>query len=156
MGHGLVRARSTTGLRLSDRQGRSLRMIADLFLNSTGRIGRVRFLVGAGVLLAVWAAFDILVPGPTRGWALWIVAPALLYAGACVLSQRLHDRGRSGWWCWPILLAFALAWPWPEAWSGWAAAGVLLVAAVDLFLLPGQARFNRHGAPPGAAGRHVP
>lgn len=125
----------------------------DLFLNSTGRIGRASFLIGATALILLWAAFECWTPLSWRGWAVWIVAPALLYAGACVLSQRLHDRGRSGWWCWPILLAFALVWPRPETWIGWAAAGVLIVAAVNLALLPGAKDFNRHGAPPG---RHVP
>lgn len=125
----------------------------DLFLNSTGRIGRAPFLIGATALILLWTAFERWTPLPWWGWTVWIVAAALLYAGACVLSQRLHDRGRSGWWCWPILLAFALAWPQPETWIGWAAAGVLIVGAVDLALLPGAKDFNRFGALPG---RHVP
>jgi uncharacterized membrane protein YhaH (DUF805 family) len=65
-----------------------------------------------------------------------------------VLSQRLHDRGRSGWWSAPVLLAFALAWPWPLGPLGWLSAAVLAWAAVDLAALPGQTAPNRYGAPP--------
>ena len=121
---------------------------ADLFLTSSGRIGRIAFIVGAGVLLALWAAFDLLAPLMVRDMVGWLVAAALLYGGACLLSQRLHDRGRSGWWSGPILLAFAMAWPRPAAPFDWIALALLLVVAVDLGLLPGQKIFNRYGAPP--------
>ncbi len=80
--------------------------------------------------------------------AVWLVAAALLYSAACLLSQRLHDRGRSGWWSGPILLAFAMAWPRPQAPFDWIALGLLVLVAVDLILLPGQKAFNRYGAPP--------
>lgn len=123
-------------------------LISDLFLTSSGRIGRVGFIAGAGALLALWAAFDLLAPLALQDMAGWVVAALLLYCGACVLSQRLHDRGRSGWWSGPILLAVALAWPRPQAPLDWAAAAVLIVVAFDLALLPGQKAFNRYGAPP--------
>ena len=121
--------------------------IADLFLTSSGRIGRIAFLVGASVVLGVWAAFDLLAPLAARDMAGWLIAAALLYCGACLLSQRLHDRGRSGWWSGPILLAFAMAWPRPQAPFDWIALGLLVLVAVDLILLPGQTAFNRYGAP---------
>lgn len=121
--------------------------IADLFLTSSGRIGRIAFLVGAGLVLGVWAAFDLLAPLAARDMAGWLVAAALLYSAACLLSQRLHDRGRSGWWSGPILLAFAMAWPQPQAPFDWIALGLLVLVAVDLILLPGQKAFNRYGAP---------
>ncbi|MNN99376.1 hypothetical protein D3C81_2190010 [compost metagenome] len=82
-----------------------------------------------------------------RDIAGWLVAAALLYSAACLLSQRLHDRGRSGWWSGPILLAFAMAWPRPQAPFDWIALGLLVLVAVDLILLPGQKAFNRYGAP---------
>lgn len=120
---------------------------SDLFLTSSGRIGRIGFIMGAGLVLALWAAFDLLAPLRARDLVGWIVAAALLYSAACILSQRLHDRGRSGWWSGPILLAFAMTWPRPQAPFDWVALGLLLVVAVDLALLPGQKVFNRYGAP---------
>ena len=122
--------------------------LADLFLNSTGRIGRIRFSAGAVCLVGAWIAVDVFLRTP--GWLHALIAAALLYSGFCVLSQRLHDRGRSGWWSGPILLAFALAWPQPMTLLGWIAAAGLAFVAVDLAILPGQKAFNRYGAAPGA------
>lgn len=118
--------------------------LADLFLNSTGRIGRIRFLAGAACLIGVWVAVDIFLRTP--GWINALIAAALLYGGFCILSQRLHDRGRSGWWSGPILLAFALAWPQPLTLLGWVATAALVLIAFDLAVLPGQKAFNRYGA----------
>ncbi|MGR6533985.1 DUF805 domain-containing protein [Brevundimonas sp. RM1] len=118
--------------------------LADLFLNSTGRIGRIRFLAGATCLIGVWVAVDIFLRTP--GWINALIAAALLYGGFCILSQRLHDRGRSGWWSGPILLAFALAWPQPLTFLGWVATAALVLIAFDLAVLPGQKAFNRYGA----------
>lgn len=126
--------------------------LVDLFLNSTGRVGRFRFVLGAACLIGAWAVTDLLLPIP--GWLHALVAAALTYCGFCVLSQRLHDRGRSGWWSGLILAAFALAWP-PlltplslTPLSGVATAALALVA-FDLAVLPGQKAFNRYGAAPG-------
>lgn len=118
--------------------------LADLFLNSTGRIGRVRFVAGAACLIGVWVAANALLRTP--GWINALIAAALLYSGFCILSQRLHDRGRSGWWSGPILLAFALAWPQPLTLLGWVATAALVLIAFDLAVLPGQKAFNRYGA----------
>lgn len=122
--------------------------LADLLLNSTGRIGRIRFSAGAVCLVGAWIAVDVFLRTP--GWLHALIAAALLYSGFCVLSQRLHDRGRSGWWSGPILLAFALAWPQPMTLLGWIAVAGLAFVAVDLAILPGQKAFNRYGAAPGA------
>jgi uncharacterized membrane protein YhaH (DUF805 family) len=121
---------------------------SDLFLTSSGRAGRIAFTLASSLLFALWAAFDLLAPLKARDLAGWLVAAALLYCGACVLSQRLHDRGRSGWWSGPILLMVAMAWPNLQAPLDWVAAVVLVFVAVDLALLPGQKAFNRYGAPP--------
>jgi uncharacterized membrane protein YhaH (DUF805 family) len=121
--------------------------LTDLFLTSSGRSGRAAFVLEGGVLLALWATFDVLAPLRARDLVGWIVAAALLYSSACILSQRLHDRGRSGWWSGLILLAFAMAWPRPQAPLDWLAAVALILVVVDLALLPGQKAFNRYGAP---------
>lgn len=121
---------------------------SDLFLTSSGRIARIGFVVAGGVLLALWTAFEAYAPPTVRDGVGWIIATALLYSAACLLSQRLHDRGRSGWWSGPILLAFLMAWPHPQAPLDWVAAVVLVLVVVDLALLPGQKAFNRYGAPP--------
>ncbi|GAA0778361.1 DUF805 domain-containing protein [Brevundimonas olei] len=125
--------------------------LVDLFLNSTGRVGRFRFVLGAACLIGAWAVTDLLLPIP--GWLHALVAAALVYCGFCVLSQRLHDRGRSGWWSGLILAAFALAWPLLltplslAPLSGVATAALALIA-FDLAVLPGQKAFNRYGAAP--------
>lgn len=120
---------------------------SDLFLTSSGRIGRAGFIAGAVVVLALWAAFDLLAPLKVRDLIGWIVAAVLLYSAACLLSQRLHDHGWSGWWGGLILLAFAMSWPRPQAPFDWVALALLVVVAADLALLAGQKTFNRYGAP---------
>ena len=122
--------------------------LTDLFLTSTGRVGRGPFLAGVAVLVGLWSAVDLSLALP--GWLHVLVAAGLIYCGFCVLSQRLHDRGRSGWWSGPILLAFALAWPQPLTLLDWVATAALALVAFDLAILPGQKAFNRYGAAPGA------
>lgn len=124
-----------------------MNFLADLLLNSTGRIGRRSFVLGGSALLLAGFAVERLTVLPA--WIDGAVAAALLYVGACLLSQRLHDRGRSGWWSGPILLALILAWPRPHGLLDWVATAALVLAVIDLALLPGQARFNRYGAAPG-------
>ncbi|MBD7940855.1 DUF805 domain-containing protein [Brevundimonas guildfordensis] len=124
--------------------------LTDLFLTSTGRVGRARFIAATAVLLSLWAVVDLRLGLALPAWLHALIAAAFLYGGLCVLSQRLHDRGRSGWWSGPILLIFALAWPQPTALLDWVATAGLALAAVDLAILPGQKAFNRYGAAPGA------
>lgn len=118
--------------------------LADLFLNSYGAHRSNSILAGASCLIGYRVAVDIFLRTP--GWLHALVAAALLYGGFCILSQRLHDRGRSGWWSGPILLAFALAWPQPLTLLGWVATAALVLIAFDLAVLPGQKAFNRYGA----------
>lgn len=130
--------------------------LTDLFLTSSGRIGRIAFVLGGGVVLALWAGFDLIAPLKARDLIGWLVAAALLYSGACLLSQRLHDRGRSGWWSGLILLAFAMVWPRPQAPLDWVALALLILVVADLALLPGQMAFNRYGASPKGSPKRTP
>jgi uncharacterized membrane protein YhaH (DUF805 family) len=118
-----------------------------LFFSSTGRLGRGPFLVAVAVLLAIFAVYEAAVSGLAHGLTAWAVHAVLLFAAACVLSKRLHDRSRSGWWAAPVLLAFVVVWPRPEGTVDFLFALALIWAAVDLGALPGAAGANRFGPP---------
>jgi uncharacterized membrane protein YhaH (DUF805 family) len=121
---------------------------AELFFSGAGRIARAPFLVAAAILIGGAAIYEAAV-GPTLHWITgWFVYPTLLFCGACVLSKRLHDRGRSGWWALLILFALVAVWPQPDGFFDFVFAVVLVWAAVELGVLPGEQGFNRYGANP--------
>ena len=69
----------------------------ELFFSSTGRVARTPFLIAAAVLIAIAMVYEASM-GPTMHLLTgWFVYPGLLFSACCVLSKRLHDRGRSGW-----------------------------------------------------------
>ena len=119
-----------------------------LFFSSTGRAGRSTFLLAVALLLAVFAGYEAAVSRIAHGLTAWAVHAVLLFAAACVLSKRLHDRGRSGWWAALVLLAFAVVWPAPDDLVDFLFVLPLVWAAVDLGGLPGEAQANRFGGPP--------
>jgi uncharacterized membrane protein YhaH (DUF805 family) len=115
-------------------------------LSSTGRLSRIPFLVAAAVLLAAAVAYRELAGPAVHRFTAWIVYGALLFSGACLLSKRLHDRGRAGWWAGLVLAAVIALWPltggppailWGVVLAGW---------IVDLCLMPGKSGTNRFGA----------
>lgn len=119
---------------------------SQLFLSSSGRAARGPSLIAAAVLILALAVYESV--GPLRLFTGFIVYPALVFTGACVLSKRLHDRGRSGWWSLVILFAIIQIWPVPQTiWHGF---GVLVIiwAFVELALLPGEQGSNRFGPNP--------
>ena len=117
----------------------------EIFFSSSGRVGAVRFTIAAVLLLFLLGLYDATFKGalPLLAWV--IVYPVLFFCGACVLSKRLHDRGRSGWWSAVILLAVAMVWPGPEGPLDFVAVLVLVWAAIDLCLMPGERGNNRYG-----------
>lgn len=120
--------------------------LTELFFHSSYRIGRPRFAFGAAVLLVVSA---VVWWGQSKGLPLWcaIIAKMVIgYAAMCVLSLRLHDIGRSGWWAWLIIGAVVLA----DGLNGWpslVAAAPFAITLALLAVLPGQPHLNRHGPP---------
>jgi uncharacterized membrane protein YhaH (DUF805 family) len=118
------------------------------FFDSSGRIGRIGFLLRISVLIVILAVFDAVARGEVRFLTGWLVEWPLFFSSACVLSQRLHDRGLAGWWGAPILLAFCLAWPHPHGAVGPAAAAVMALSGLWLGLMPGAPGFNRYGVGP--------
>jgi uncharacterized membrane protein YhaH (DUF805 family) len=104
-------------------------------------------LIAAAVLVAIAALYEA-VP-PTLHWITgWFVYPALIYCGACVLSKRLHDRGRSGWWAALVLFATVAVWPHPDGFFDFLFAMVLVWAVVDLGVMLGETGTNRYGPNP--------
>ena len=118
---------------------------SELFFSSTGRAGQVPSIIAAAVLLLFLAVYESVVTG-ALSFLNWIVYPILFYCGACVVSKRLHDRGRSGWWAGVILLAVVMVWPRPQGFFDFIAVVVLVWAAIDLCVMPGERGDNRYGA----------
>ncbi len=136
---------------------------AAAYFDSSGRTGRGAFVLKLAGLVVLLGAERILldVLGFSEGarpvsLALRLVGAALgallqwpvFIAGACILCQRLHDRGWVGWWAAPILLAALSFSAHPHGVAGFIALAILFMAALELALLPGQARFNRYGPRP--------
>jgi uncharacterized membrane protein YhaH (DUF805 family) len=125
----------------------------DVFLASTGRISRIPFVLGGLVMLALTASYEA-VAGPAVQWITgWVAYPVLLHGATSVLAKRLHDRGRSGWWAAPVLLAVWVVWPYPQDWVQYAFAVILVVALLDLALMPGEPGPNVFGPNPLATRR---
>ena len=97
------------------------------------------------VLIAIYEA----VVHTTLHWLTgWFVYPALIYTGACLLSKRLHDRGRSGWWAAPIIVAMFAVWPRPEGFFDFLFSLLLLWSVVELGVMGGERGSNRFGPNP--------
>jgi uncharacterized membrane protein YhaH (DUF805 family) len=118
-----------------------------LFFDSSGRVGRIGFLLKISVLIIILAVYDGVAGGKIHALTGWVVDWPLFFSAACILSQRLHDRGRAGWWGAPILLAFCLAWPYPNGMIGVAALAATGASGLWLSLTPGEPHFNRYGPP---------
>ncbi|HKP80030.1 MAG TPA: DUF805 domain-containing protein [Phenylobacterium sp.] len=122
--------------------------LAELFFSAQGRAPRLPSLVAAAVLLGLAALYEALV-GSTLHWISgWVVYPALLHAGTCALSKRLHDRGRSGWWAALIVASVVAVWPHPVGFLDFLFFLVLVWAFVELALMPGEQGANRYGVNP--------
>ncbi|MBW8881042.1 MAG: DUF805 domain-containing protein [Asticcacaulis sp.] len=118
---------------------------AELFLSATGRVRQLPFTVAAVLILFAVALYQSAFKGPVELFTGWVFYPAIFYIGACVLSKRLHDRGRSGWWAAIILSAMVMAWPRPQGFFDFIAVVVLVWATIDLCVMPGERGDNRYG-----------
>ncbi|MDQ0462799.1 uncharacterized membrane protein YhaH (DUF805 family) [Caulobacter ginsengisoli] len=121
---------------------------AELFFSSTGRLSRTPFVIAAAALIGSAALYELTVPSIPHWLTGWIVYPVLVYSGACLLSKRLHDRGRSGWLAAVVLLALIAVWPVPHDYRVLFLL-VVVWAVVELGLLSGEQGANRFGPNPG-------
>ena len=120
----------------------------ELFFSSAGRLARGPFLLAALVLIVILTIYEA-VTGPTLALLTgWLFYPAMLFAAACVLSKRLHDRGRTGWLAAVVLLAVIAVWPAPAGLFDFLFSLVIIWAIVELGVLSGEQGANRYGPNP--------
>jgi uncharacterized membrane protein YhaH (DUF805 family) len=119
----------------------------DFFLSASGRIARGPFLIASAVLLGFAILYEL--PGMTVHLLTgWLVYPPLLFFSTCVLSKRLHDRGKSGWWAALILLSVVAVWPSPRHVLDFLFAAVVVWTIIELGVMPGEQGANRYGGNP--------
>ncbi len=118
------------------------------FFDSSGRVGRIGFVLKISTLIAILMIYDVAARGAgVRLLTGWLVNWPLFFSAACVLSQRLHDQGRTGWWGAPILLAFCLSRPAAHGVPGVIELAVIVATQLWLGFVPGEPGFNRYGPP---------
>jgi uncharacterized membrane protein YhaH (DUF805 family) len=122
--------------------------VADVMLTSTGRLARMPFAAGAAVLFVLAWVYEWRVPAGVHRWTAFIFWCAILFSTACILSQRLHDRNRRGWWAFVPVFALVGVWPQPQGISGMICLVVLAFFGAELFFQPSRKGFNRFGPPP--------
>ena len=120
----------------------------ELFFSAAGRAPRAPSLMAAGLLLIIAALYEAIV-GPTLHWitGVFVYGP-LFFCGCCVLSKRLHDRGRSGWWAALVLFALIAVWPHPHGFGSFLFSLIVIWAAVELGVMQSEAGANRFGPSP--------
>jgi uncharacterized membrane protein YhaH (DUF805 family) len=121
-----------------------------LFVSADGRLARTSFWIAAAILLIVMATYEGLVAGAAAlhwitGWPIYLLA---LFFGTCVLSKRLHDRGRSGWFAAPILFSLIGVWTGFNSPADTVFLVILIWATVELGVLSGEVGANRFGPNP--------
>jgi uncharacterized membrane protein YhaH (DUF805 family) len=120
----------------------------ELFTSPAGRCSRARFWIATSALFLLLFIYEAINGPPLKLLTFWFVYPLLLASGACVVSKRLHDRGRSGWWAALVLLAVMLIWRTPNGGRFLLALPVMIWSLVELGLLPGEQGANRFGPSP--------
>ena len=122
---------------------------SELFFSASGRAPRRPSVIAVAVLLGLTALYEALVEDAlSRLLTGWFVYPVLIYCGACILSKRLHDRGRSGWWAALVLVAIAAVWSHPNGFFDFLFFLVLVWSGVELTVLSGERGTNRFGPNP--------
>ena len=121
-----------------------------LFASPVGRCSRGRFWFAASALFILAILYEAVAQPSVKLLTFWFVYPALLASTACVVSKRLHDRGRSGWWAALVLLGIILIWRAPSAARLILALPIIVWSVVELALLAGEQGANRFGINPAA------
>lgn len=120
----------------------------ELFSSSTGRASRGPAWIGVAALFFISALYESVAGATLRLVTFWFVYPLLLASAACVLSKRLHDRGRSGWWAALVLFALVMIWPTAHGARAILAVPVMIWGVVELGAMAGEQGANRFGPNP--------
>ena len=121
----------------------------ETFLSASGRMARGPFLIAATILIALVALYQGIVHDDTAQWLTgWFIYLPALFCGVCIVSKRLHDRGRSGWWAALVVTALVALWPHPDGFFGLLFVVVAIWAVVELGVMPGEQGANRYGPNP--------
>ncbi|EJL30363.1 putative membrane protein [Caulobacter sp. AP07] len=120
----------------------------DLFLSASGRIARGPFLIASAALLGFAVLYEAIAGMTIHLLTGWLIYPPLLFFATCVLSKRLHDRGRSGWWAALILISLVAVWPTPKHFLDFLFAAVVVWAIIELGAMPSEQGANRYGPNP--------
>ncbi len=120
----------------------------ELFFSSAGRLSRTPFMIAAGVLVFAAGLYESVASPPVRWVTGWAVYPFLLFCATCLISKRLHDRGRTGWWAALVLVAVVAVWTPPQSYADFLFSLVLFWAGVELCAMPGEQGANRFGPNP--------
>jgi uncharacterized membrane protein YhaH (DUF805 family) len=123
----------------------------ELFASPAGRCSRGRFLFAAAALFLLAIVYEAVADSSIKLLTFWFIYPLLLASTACVVSKRMHDRGRSGWWAALVLLGIVLVWRAPNAARLILAAPIIVWSIVELALMAGEQGANRFGANPTVA-----
>jgi len=120
----------------------------ELYVSSAGRLSRAPFMIAAAILVFAAWLYEAVASPPVRWVTGWAVYPFLLFCAACLLSKRLHDRGRTGWWAALVLMAVVAVWTPPQSYVDFLFSLVLIWATVELCAMPGEQGANRFGPNP--------
>jgi uncharacterized membrane protein YhaH (DUF805 family) len=119
-----------------------------LFLSPHGRLARAPFWLAAAIMIVVLGLYESVVSVALHWVTGWIFYPVMMFCAACVLSKRLHDRGRSGWWAALILFCLMAVWPHTPGFFDFIFGLVLIWAIVELAVMTGEQGSNRFGVSP--------
>jgi hypothetical protein len=120
----------------------------ELLMSSTGRIARMPFLIAGAGLIAITALYESVAGTTLHLLTGWFVYPIILFAAACILSKRLHDRGRSGWWAAAILIGIIAILPSPSSFFDFLFGVLVFWATIELAVMPSEEGANRFGPNP--------
>jgi uncharacterized membrane protein YhaH (DUF805 family) len=119
-----------------------------LFVTADGRLARASFWIAAAILFGVMVFYEA-VAGAALHWITgWIIYPVALYFATCILSKRFHDRGRSGWYAAPVIVALIGVWTGLNSVADALFLVILVWAVVELAVLTGEVGANRFGPNP--------